>query len=688
MTGSDDDKPDSARVARRRVLAGSALALGLPAAACGAAPGPQIAALNVRDAGFGAVGDGVADDSRAFDDWLDAIQERNLPGFIPAGRYRVSNLTPITTRAPLTIVGEGRDTVVLLGDDAMKPNPIHLAHSLSLSGVSFTGWPAVITVTDGTDGDAGRAPFADLKGRWRDDIASIEIRRCSFVGCQQAINAFSGGNGRDEYDAAGAPPMVERVVLKENEIDGATGGFHLALMRMRNVWVVDNDIRNIDGTAAGSRGDMRRGIRQGAGRAIYLGRDANYHQHESGGFFVNRNIISGVHDRRDNSRDGDNNPETQAIFVVGAQYVDISHNHIDDVIRDPLNTPVADVTDCEGIYCKAVNGRIAHNTLINTGRGEASITLKGRGLSGEGRGAAGHNMAIVHNRLIWNHPEQKCEVMAIRLGGDNVDCSHNYVEGYANSRATEYGPIYEPSQERQRNLRIAFNTIRRNSMNFGIVCRGSSSTKIIEGNIIEDTDASSLGAPNHTAGIYVKNRRDVPVETVIVRNNQIGDLANPADRDRIGIWLHADKGPFKGAVINGNVVHPSANIGIHLQGDRFEDIEIHDNVLSAIETPVALPRRLKGLRATRNAGWLSAVATLEWGRFDPGEVKHTQVAVGDAEPCDAVRCMTEADLGETFISAQVIGDGKVRIVIANMGKETKTFPDSRWRIEVEKLGRC
>lgn len=76
---------------------------------------------NVKD--FGALGDGVADDTAAFESALDAVKAGGI--LIPRGRYRITR--PITIRKPgVVLKGEDRDESILLAGhvpgDCAAPN--------------------------------------------------------------------------------------------------------------------------------------------------------------------------------------------------------------------------------------------------------------------------------------------------------------------------------------------------------------------------------------------------------------------------------------------------------------------------------------------------------------------------------------------------------------------------------------
>lgn len=107
--------------------------------------------VNIKDAPFNAVGDGVADDSLAFSDFIDYCATTGAKGEIPPGVYSVSpSIRTFVSPATFTIAGAGRGATILRNRDTGNSFIYWTGCSgitfedLSIDG-SFTGLPSVPT---------------------------------------------------------------------------------------------------------------------------------------------------------------------------------------------------------------------------------------------------------------------------------------------------------------------------------------------------------------------------------------------------------------------------------------------------------------------------------------------------------------------------------------------------------------
>lgn len=172
-------------------------------------PQPGAMGLNAKD--FGAIGDGVADDSLALQAAMDAAFERSLPLLVPAGHYRINvTLNINTTSRP----GQAdRPGLRLLGQGAGLTSIFAGAPMLAVLNYSCVGSPkfgvaAPISTEDQYVGDiridaAGLANYSILApGMSRSRFSRVSITGARNVGlsigygwCNYIEGCRFGGNG-------------------------------------------------------------------------------------------------------------------------------------------------------------------------------------------------------------------------------------------------------------------------------------------------------------------------------------------------------------------------------------------------------------------------------------------------------------------------------------------------------------
>jgi len=225
-------------------------------------------AVNVKD--FGAVGDGVADDTASFVGAYNA----GFPVFIPktSASYLLSTWSEYSTTGALTIRSDGATVDI----NNTATNVIKALHDIDIEGVAFTNCASVV---NNLEADVGT-------------VTSIKIRKNKFDGCKLPIaielpyqsvdishnefvdgidtqirlgkNDFSlqdgwkrsviiGNNMRDlvgsgSVDVRGMVVYGREAVISGNVIDGLTGvagaETHGIYTKVRRAAVVGNTVRN------------------------------------------------------------------------------------------------------------------------------------------------------------------------------------------------------------------------------------------------------------------------------------------------------------------------------------------------------------------------------------------------------------------------------------------------------------
>jgi hypothetical protein len=129
--------------------------------------------LNLRE--FGAVGDGVADDSKALAKALRKLHREDLL-LVPAGRYKLGDTVRIPSRA--RILGEGLP-VFELARSAMVGLQAKKALDIRIAGCGFVGGKTALEVSSAPD----RETF-------------VQLRQCAFTDASGPAILCLSGNGR------------------------------------------------------------------------------------------------------------------------------------------------------------------------------------------------------------------------------------------------------------------------------------------------------------------------------------------------------------------------------------------------------------------------------------------------------------------------------------------------------------
>ncbi len=178
--------------------------------------GPFSSWLNLKTA-YGAVGDGVADDTRAIQDALDQLgtaADRSPVLFFPSGTYRITGTLTLQFRINVSLVGEDPETTTIAWDGASGGTML-LVNGVAYSRVTrftFNGQRrASVAVEQSWDGtqahfDTGNeysdARFIDVEygihGGFKDHgFAETSIQRARFVRNSKAGVALGNFNALD-----------------------------------------------------------------------------------------------------------------------------------------------------------------------------------------------------------------------------------------------------------------------------------------------------------------------------------------------------------------------------------------------------------------------------------------------------------------------------------------------------------
>lgn len=175
---------------------------------------------NVRD--FGAIGDGVRDDTKALQAALDAANERGGRVVAPAGVYSTHTLS---IRSRVHIAGAGIEATVLKLRDGTNSDLLRTDRHASLVGSNLTSGPFNWSVRDLTL-DGNRAKNSSGCGLrvygWGYVLANLRVRQCAGAGID---SEWSTGDPPETPGGQGTPgDSMESQLVNIKVHDCGAGG--------------------------------------------------------------------------------------------------------------------------------------------------------------------------------------------------------------------------------------------------------------------------------------------------------------------------------------------------------------------------------------------------------------------------------------------------------------------------------
>jgi hypothetical protein len=292
--------------------------------------------LNVKY--YGAVGDGITDDSAAVVKALSIAQTNNLTLYFPTGEYNLYN-TNLRAYNSISLVGEPNGTSRLI-----NPGYLFCSSDVSISDLQ---------VKDDTGIFVYLQPNA---------MINVAINRVSYTGDSsntRFIYCISNvsGNGIEN--------------LKITNCDISKTRYGIMLMCPINSGLINankfNKIGNSDAFQSVSAIELG-----------YPNSDTIY----ANNVIISNNIISNVAAGYSTTAEA---RECQGIMLYSDGGCIIRNNYLKDILGG---------FDTEGIYCKALDVKILDNTLINVGDGDGAIVNK--------RNSLHNDIIIMGNTIINN----------------------------------------------------------------------------------------------------------------------------------------------------------------------------------------------------------------------------------------------------------------------------------------------
>ena len=286
------------------------------------------APVNVLD--YGAVGNGVANDSTAVLAAINAAAASGQELFFPAGEYLLTSWSPPTITSPISIYGEGIDKSTVTGP-AVLVNFLNMEESIVINSITLNRFSKIIY---GRAGAGAVLPY--------DEMSFVNVR---FTGSTTAL--FMEGVAGDNVQSG-----LRQLNIQSCRFDTLTYyGLAMTFKRCDNA-VIDGNI------FTGFTGDQ-------SVQAVFFGFDVIVPATRRMVSITNNYVSSFL-----NTFAGPR--ETHAFMIHEADACYIAGNTIVDIQNSDPNGE-----DCEGIYIRDVGNAIVTNNILRSIRTyEAYIDIK------------------------------------------------------------------------------------------------------------------------------------------------------------------------------------------------------------------------------------------------------------------------------------------------------------------------
>ena len=269
--------------------------------------------VSVKD--FGAVGDGVTDDTAA----IQAALDSGCEVYVPEGTYLLNS--NVTVSSEMLLTGEGRGNSHFSG-----AGKFILQGSLQVENIGFLNTNEHIEIATNA---VGATTFG-----------YIRVDKCLFNN-SSTFSIVTEGVNRDVF--------VEEVSILNSVFNGnGAGSGAIDIRASHRVANIHNNIIE-DYNNGGGCGAIRLG-------QLTTSADNNCYSHITNNYIDNISSIGGT-------------GSTYGIQVIKG-FMNIIGNTVRNLINDAKD-------DCEGIYASGFSSRIIGNTLVDAGASEAQITVKG-----------------------------------------------------------------------------------------------------------------------------------------------------------------------------------------------------------------------------------------------------------------------------------------------------------------------
>lgn len=496
--------------------------------------------INVREAQYGAVGDGVTNDGPAILRALNAAAAAGLPLVVPPGVYNITSWTAPTYSTKVIIRGAGKFLSRIVGPAAKTIFfSLNGGASFSAKEVGFESWTIVAKLNSNVGGD----PFDLLE---MDDCYTTNID----ISAISDVSTPADGGIRELR-------FTRNTCIDNGQVNTInSAALRLDSCLIYSAFVDGNEIRGVGGNYSG----QKLGILLGA---ITIDPQTT--------MVVSNNRIYNV---KNNST-----AHCSGITVFGRN-TRICNNSVNTV----QSTSASNV-DNYAIYNKSSYSTITGNTCVDAGGNAAVIMTKGdpNGDTGLPDSSLNNDNVIANNTILITSRWNITAYVGISIYNSGMDVHDNVIQG-ASLGIVLIAPVWAAVSRtmiHHNKLHALYHTAAANCYGMQL---DSAHNAIVESNEINqigtgvEATAYGINVIHATAGTY---------SGLTIRGNTIRSTsASTASQSRAIVVTFSASATVSGMLLEGNVVSDSQR-GIQMSfAGTVSDVQIIRNIFRACATSV------------------------------------------------------------------------------------------------------
>jgi len=576
---------------------------------------------------FGAIGDGIVDDTNAI---LAAIAATPDGGrlHLANGIYKLATWTLQTINKVISLTGDGIGNVIVKGPSSAI-SFLSLTKNFVCSGITFDTWNVILD-------------FSAVSTI----IDEVRIEHSEFK------NYVKGIYGTNAVSNTGVRGFIARYNRFTN---GSSSAIFLNLPIMEQMYICNNRIKDC----------VSRGIDLGGNSLVYAD--------ERGEYIIQNNIVDGVTE-----------VGNTAIAIIAYGWRAIITGNIVMNVSIPADLQA---TNCNGIYTKCRYSIISNNILVDAGQAEGFINIKGGARDETVVQPYGFSIVCTNNILLDTQVNPVLGVgtpkrsNGIKIATSDVKCSGNYIEGmtelaiYTDSDVSDIPNPGDLTDSPCHNISITDNVVKAIRGSAAIIVFGSGRNIRVNNNSIDGVLNTYTPAVQNFGIKIAKNGGGA----IDVSNNRVKNIADTTHTP-VGIQIYPSKNPIDDVrVMDNHIDGADYGIQFHVTApSTIDKVFVRHNTFGTIATTQILYSTLP----TNLLEILAAVGVVTYEATNKAAVKSGTNAQelriygtrdGLVTPVDYERLSLQCNSTNVRIASQIGGTGTLNDI------EIETNGASRWK---------